>query len=103
MGHPTDMGKKTSYGRRCIAQVLPCEIEPALIVACDPIEMRDLDVDLAVLKVVLRPARGCSSRRIPIDQIPMVDSAGIYLAVASSNGVTRPAVVPDSIGSNACP
>ena len=97
------MGKKAPSERLYVAYILPCEIEPALIVGCDAIEMRDLDVDLTVLKVVLRPARGRLSRRIPIDQIPMIDSAGVYFAVASSDGVTRATVVPDSLGRNAYP
>src|SRR5215469_15394698 len=55
---PGDMAKKASHERLCVAYILPCDIEPALIVRCDAIEMRDLDVDPAILKVVLRPTRG---------------------------------------------
>ena len=97
--HPTDMGKKAP-------QLLPtgplaCKIEPSLIVGCNAIEMRDLDLGVAVIKVVPRPVRSHLSRRIPIRQISMVDSVGICVTVAAGNGVTRPAVVPDSVRGNA--
>ena len=97
--HPTDMGKKAP-------QLLPtgplaCKIESSLIVGCNAIEMRDLDLGVAVIKVVSRPVRSLLSRRIPIRQVSMVDSVGICVAVAAGNGVTRPAVVPDSVRGNA--
>src|SRR5437667_12283755 len=64
--------------------------------------MRDLDVGMRpVIKVVARPVRSRLSRRIPIRQVSMVDSVGICVAVAAGNGVTRPAVVPDSVRGNA--
>src|SRR4051812_10542312 len=71
--HPRDMGKKA-------AQSLPTgplarEIEPALIVGCNAIEMRDLDVGVRpVIKVVRRPVRSLLSHRIPIRQISVIDS-----------------------------
>src|SRR5205809_2438530 len=97
--HPTDMGKKAP-------QLLPtgplaCKIEPALIIGCNAIKMRDLDVGMRpVIKVVTRPVRSRLSRRIPIRQVSMVDSVGICVTVAAGNGVTRPAVVPDSVRGN---
>src|SRR5947208_3322952 len=97
--HPTDMGKKAP--QLLPAGPLACEIEPALIVGCNAIEMRDLDLGVAVIKVVPRPVRSHLSRRIPIRQVSMVDSVGICVTVAAGNGVTRPAVVPDSVRGNA--
>ena len=94
------MGKKAP-------QLLPtgplaCEIEPALIVSCNAIEMRDLDAGVRpVIKVVPRPVRSMLSHRIPMRQVSMIDSVGISVTIAASNGVTRTAVVPDSVRGNA--
>ena len=102
--HRRDMGKKApqSMFTGLVTGPLACEIEPPLIVGCNAIKMRDLDVGMRpVIKVVTRPVRSRLSRRIPIRQVSMVDSVGICVTVAAGNGVTRPAVVPDSVRGNA--
>jgi len=102
--HRRDMGKKApqSMFTGLVTGPLACEIEPALIVGCNAIKMRDLDVGVRpVIKVVRRPVRSHLSRRIPTRQVSMVDSVGICVTVAAGNGVTRPAVVPDSVRGNA--
>ena len=96
--HPRDMGKKAA--QLLLTGPLACEIEPASIVGCDAIKMGDLNLGVAVIKVVLLPVRSRLSRRIPIRQVSMVDSVGICVTVAAGNGVTRPAVVPDSVRGN---
>src|SRR5437763_6244027 len=101
---PRDMGKKApqSMFTGLVTGPLACEIQPPLIVGCNAIEMRDLDLGVRpVIKVVRRPVRSRLSRRIPIRQVSMVDSIGICVTVAAGNGVTRPAVVPDSVRGNA--
>jgi hypothetical protein len=93
------MGKKAPQSM--FTGPLACEIDPPLIVGCNAIEMRDLDVGVAVIKVVPRPVRSGLSRRIPMRQVSMVDSVRICVTVTPGNGVTRPAVVPDSVRGNA--
>ena len=55
VGCPADMGKKNPHTRFTLPRA--CEIEPAVIVARNAIEMRNQDAGVAVIKVVLLPIR----------------------------------------------
>ena len=66
VGHPTDMGKKAPHMRFTLPRA--CEIEPALIVSCNAIEMRDPDVDVAVMLRRARPGQCLDTRlRLQLD------------------------------------
>jgi hypothetical protein len=97
VGHLTDMGKKAPHMRFTLPRA--CEIEPSLIVRCNAIEMRDKDAGVAVIKVVRPPIRSRLCGRVPIHEITMLIEFGeSWVTPAAGNSVTRPAVIPDSIG-----
>jgi len=103
VGHLTDIGKKAPQSRRIrrirTTEPRACEIEPAMIVGCDAIEMRDRDLGVAIFKVVRPPIRSRLCGGVPIHEITMLIEFGeSWVTPAASNGVTRPVIVPDSIG-----
>jgi len=70
-----------------------------MIVGCDAIEMRDRDLGVAIFKVVRPPIRSRLCGGVPIHEITMLIEFGeSWVTPAASNGVTRPVIVPDSIG-----
>src|SRR6267154_988413 len=99
--HTRDMREKCSCFGRNHTDPIACEIEPAAIVSCNAVEMRDGDPDAAVPKVVRCPVGGHLCRRIPIHKVAVIDSAGVCFAVSARDRIVRSSVVPNSVGGNA--
>ena len=100
-GTRKDVGEKRPCNGRGDTDPVAGQIEAAAVVACNAVEMRDSNADPTIVKVVGRPVRRGLCRRIPIHQVAMVDSREVCVTVATRNRVLGPAVVPDSVGSDA--